>query len=119
MAPLGDSNGQNIQTKKPAYLVILNVLNGEITTKPEKLNARPLKPNEPNIFWLKVDKGDLYKIIVSDRSFNLTNSPAVIQGKSNLSRGSEDATDLLFPKTNSSRGHDQEFTIFNFNVETP
>lgn len=109
----------NIQTKEPTYMVILNVLNGEITTKPEKLNARPLKPNQPNIVWLQVDKGDLYKIIVSDRSFNLSNSPAVIQGKSNLSRGTGDATELLFPKTNSSRGEDQEFTIFNFNVETP
>lgn len=109
----------NIQTSEPTYMVIINVLNGEITTKMEKLNARQLRPNQANFFWLKVDKGDLYKIIISDRPFNLANSPAVIQGKSNLLRGSEDATDLLFPKTNSSRGHDQEFTIFNFNVETP
>ena len=109
----------NIQTKEPTYLVILNVLNGEITTKPEKLNARPLKPNQPNIFWLKVDKGDLYKIIISDRSFNLANSPAVIQGKSNLSRGSSDVTDILFPKSNFSRGGGQEFSIYNFNVEIP
>ena len=110
----------NIQTKIPTYMVIINILNGEITTtKSEKLTARPLKTDQSNTFWLKVDKGDLYKIIISDRSFNLLNSPAVIQGKSNLSRGTGDATDFLFPKTNSSRGHDQEFTIFNFNVETP
>lgn len=110
----------NIQTKIPTYMVIINILNGEITTtKSEKLTARPLKTDQSNTFWLKVDKGDLYKIIISDRSFNLLNSPAVIQGKSNLSRGSSDVTDILFPKSNFSRGGGQEFSIYNFNVEIP
>ena len=107
----------NIQTKEPSFMVILNILNGEISTKSEKLIGRNLKQNESNIFWLKVDKGDLYKIIISDKPFNLANAPAVINGKSNLSRGSGDAIDLLFPKKNSSRGGDQEFSIYNFKVE--
>ncbi len=110
----------NIQTKIPTYMVIINILNGEITTtKSEKLTAWPLKTNQSNTFWLRVDKGDLYKIIVSDRSFNLLNSQAVFQGKSNLSRGTSDVTDILFPKSNFSRGGDQEFSIYNFNVEIP
>lgn len=109
----------NIQTKEPTFMVILNILNGEITTKTEKLTARPLKQNEPNIFWIQVDKGDLKKIMISDKPFDLSNAPAVIQGKSNLpkERGEKDASYLLFPKTNSTRGGNQAISIYNFNIE--
>ena len=106
-----------IYTTKPSYLVVINVVNGEIKTKQERLESRNLRADEPNILWFTVDKGDLYKFILSDKQFSLANAPAVIQGKSNLSRGSNDALDILFPKTNSSRGGDQEFSIYNFKVE--
>ena len=108
-----------INTTKPSYLVVINVVNGEIKTKQEKLESRNLRANEPNILWFTVDKGDLYKFILSDKHFSLVNAPAVIQGKSNLpaDRGEKDASYLLFPKTNTTRSGDQEFTIHNFFVE--
>ena len=108
-----------INTTKPSYLVVINIVNGEIKTKPEKLESRNLKANESNLLWFTVDKGDLYKFIISEKPFNLSNAPAVIQGKSNLpaDRGEKDASYLLFPKTNSTRGGNQQFSIYNFNIE--
>lgn len=103
-------------SSKPIYAVMVNIVNGEITN-PRSLKSINIKPNTAFPFWSTVEPGDLYKIIISDKQFDLTNAPAVINGKSNLSRGSGDAIDLLFPKTNSSRGGDQEFSIYNFKVE--
>ena len=103
-------------SSKPIHAVMVNIVNGEITN-PKGLKSIGIKPNTTNPFWSIVEPGDLYKIIISDKPFDLSNAPAVIQGKSNLSRGSNDALDILFPKTNSSRGGDQEFSIYNFKVE--
>ena len=112
----GDLIQMETSSSKSVHAVMVNIVNGEITNL-EGLKARNIKPNNPHSFWSTVEPGDLYKIIISDKPFDLTKAPAVIQGKSNLSRGSDSAIEILFPKTNATRGGEQEFSIYNFFVE--
>lgn len=106
-----------LYSPKLIHVKMINIVNGEITNK--NLKSEPVKPSSLKTIWSTVDPGDLYKVIISDKPFDLSNAPAVIQGKSKLpaSRGEIDVTEFLFPKTKNSRGGDQEFSIYNFNVE--
>jgi hypothetical protein len=106
-----------LKASKPTYYVILNIINGEIKPVNGTFNSKIINIDKTNIAWMGAEKGDLYKIIMSDKPFNLENAPAVILGKSNLTRGNQEVTDFLFPKTNMSRGTEQKFSISNFVVE--
>jgi hypothetical protein len=106
-----------LKASKPTYYVILNIINGEIKPLNGTFNSKIIHIDKTNFAWMGAEKGDVYKIIMSDKPFNLENAPAVILGKSNLTRGNQEVTDFLFPKTNMSRGTEQKFSISNFIIE--